>query len=44
MARSELNLMLAAMDFQESTVRDVMTPIDEVTYVRASDVITADFL
>lgn len=44
MATSELNLLLAAMDFHERKVGDIMTPIEETTYVQDTDLITPDFL
>ncbi|GET87721.1 hypothetical protein, conserved [Leishmania tarentolae] len=44
MAKSELKLLLAAMDFHERKVRDIMTPIEKTTYVRDTDLITPDFL
>ncbi|KAG5503591.1 hypothetical protein JIQ42_05812 [Leishmania sp. Namibia] len=44
MPKSELNLLLAAMDFHERKVRDIMTPIEKTTYVRGTDLITLDFL
>ncbi|KAG5480984.1 hypothetical protein LSCM1_06658 [Leishmania martiniquensis] len=44
MPKSELNLLLAAMDFHERKVRDIMTPIEKATYVRGTDLITPDFL
>ncbi|KAG5481623.1 hypothetical protein CUR178_06975 [Leishmania enriettii] len=44
MPKSELNLLLAAMDFHERKVRDIMTPIEKTTYVRDTDLITLDFL
>ncbi|CAJ1021908.1 putative Cyclin M transmembrane N-terminal domain containing protein [Leishmania shawi] len=44
MPKSELNLLLAAMDFHERKVRDIMTPIEKATYVRNTDLITPDFV
>lgn len=44
MAKSELNLLLAAMDFHECKVRDIMTPLEKTTYVKESDLITPDFV
>jgi metal transporter CNNM len=44
MATSELNLLLAAMDFHERKVGDIMTPIAETTYVQDTDFITPDFV
>lgn len=44
MPKSELKLLLAAMDFHERKVRDIMTPIEKATYVRGTDLITPDFL
>ncbi|CCW61278.1 unnamed protein product [Phytomonas sp. EM1] len=44
MSKSELDLLLSAMDFQESKVRDVMRPIDGITHIHESDLITPDFI
>ncbi|KPI85942.1 hypothetical protein ABL78_4985 [Leptomonas seymouri] len=44
MATSELSLLLAAMDFHERKVGDIMTPIAEMTYVKDTDIITPDFV
>ncbi|KPA78447.1 hypothetical protein ABB37_06074 [Leptomonas pyrrhocoris] len=44
MATSELNLMLATMDFHERKVCDIMTPLAEMTYVQETDLITPDFV
>ncbi|KAK7196133.1 hypothetical protein NESM_000548200 [Novymonas esmeraldas] len=44
MAKSELNLLLAAMDFHERKVRDIMTPIEKTVCVRDTDLITPDFV
>lgn len=44
MATSELNLLLAAMDFHERNVGDIMTPIERTTYVKDTDLITPDFV
>ena len=44
MAKSELNLLLAAMDFHERKVSDIMTRIEETTYVKSTDLITPDFV
>ncbi|KAG5507548.1 hypothetical protein JKF63_06497 [Porcisia hertigi] len=44
MPKSELNLLLAALDFHERKVRDIMTPINKTTYVRDTDLITPDFV
>ncbi|ORC92604.1 putative receptor-type adenylate cyclase GRESAG 4 [Trypanosoma theileri] len=41
LATTELQLLIAAMDFHEKKVRDIMTPIEEVISVRASEVITS---
>eukprot|EP00796_Vickermania_ingenoplastis_P012512 gene12512-8568_t len=41
---SELKLLLAAMDFQESTVGDIMTPMERVTMVDEDEAITPDFV
>lgn len=44
MAESELNMLLSAMDFQDRTVKDIMTPLDKVFKVKGSDLITPDFI
>lgn len=44
MATSELNLLLAAMDFHERKVGDIMTPLAETTYVKDTELITPDFV
>lgn len=44
MPKTELKLLLAAMDFQECCVQDIMTPLKEVTMVKETEVITADFV
>lgn len=44
MPMTELNLLLAAMDFQERRVKDIMTPIADVVYVNDCDEITSDFV
>lgn len=44
MPQTELKLLLAAMDFQESRVADIMTPLDRVTMVEESERITSDFV
>ncbi|EPY31198.1 hypothetical protein STCU_00065 [Strigomonas culicis] len=44
LAKSELDLLLAAMDFHERTVKDIMTPIARVTFVHEDDLITPDFV
>lgn len=44
MPQTELKLLLAAMDFQESRVADIMTPLDRVTMVEEHELITADFV
>lgn len=40
LATSELKLLIAAMDFQERKVCDIMKPMEEVTTVRVDDVLT----
>lgn len=44
MPKTELKLLLAAMDFQESRVGDIMTPLEQATIIREDEVITADFV
>ncbi|ESS62832.1 hypothetical protein TCDM_09447 [Trypanosoma cruzi Dm28c] len=42
--KSEVKLLMAAMEFQERRVRDIMTPVDQTTVVRAEEVITAEVI
>lgn len=44
MPKTELKLLLAAMDFQESKVGDIMTPLGQATMVREDECVTADFV
>lgn len=44
MPKTELKLLLAAMDFEESKVGDIMTPLSQATMVREDVCITADFV
>lgn len=44
MPKTELKLLLAAMDFQESCVGDIMTPLEDATIVREDEPITSDFV
>ncbi|RNC58931.1 putative receptor-type adenylate cyclase GRESAG 4 [Trypanosoma cruzi] len=44
LVKSEVKLLMAAMEFQERRVRDIMTPVDQTTVVRAEEVITAEVI
>ncbi|CCW69131.1 unnamed protein product [Phytomonas sp. Hart1] len=44
MSKAELDLLLSAMDFQESKVLDVMQPLDKITYIHKNNLVTPDFI
>lgn len=44
LVKTELNLLLAAMEFHEKSVKQVMTPIERVFYIHLDDEITPEFL
>lgn len=44
LAHSEVALLVAAMEFHEKKVKDVMTPVERVFFVNLNDEITPDFL
>ncbi|ESL05405.1 hypothetical protein TRSC58_06948 [Trypanosoma rangeli SC58] len=44
LVRSEVQLLMAAMDFHERKVSDIMTPIEQTTVVKAEEVITTELI
>lgn len=44
MPQTELKLLLAAMDFQESRVADIMTPLESAVMVEETELVTEDFV
>ncbi|RNF26459.1 putative receptor-type adenylate cyclase GRESAG 4 [Trypanosoma conorhini] len=44
LVKSELQLLMAAMDFHERKASDIMTPIERTTVVRAEEVITMELI
>ncbi|KEG12157.1 putative receptor-type adenylate cyclase GRESAG 4 [Trypanosoma grayi] len=44
LVKSELQLLIAAMDFHEKKVSDIITPIEKTTTVQANEVITAEVI
>ncbi|RNF09852.1 putative receptor-type adenylate cyclase GRESAG 4 [Trypanosoma rangeli] len=44
LVRSEVQLLMAAMDFHERKVSDIMTPIEQTTVVKAEEIITTKLI